>query len=343
MSGSQGPESQADGQQSADGQAGAAGRMAAAATAFLGSLRPDQHKAATAPFDTPDHREWTYLPGPRPGLVLSDLDDRQRALATDLIGTGFSARGLADAQAIMALEAILRELEREVDRPGWQQRDPSAYWLRILGDPAGNRPWAWRVNGHHLAAHLTVVGDAVAATPQFFGANPAVVPSGPDAGLRTLPTTEDAGRALLLALDPDRRAVAVVDGEVPDDILTRRDPVADPSRIGRGLPYSDMTSSQQDLLTGLIREYLGRVTPEVGDAAWLQVVDAGLAQVRFTWSGSDQPGPGIPHYYAVAGPTFLLEYDNTQNGANHIHSVWRDLRNDWGEDLLAAHYAAHHA
>ena len=324
-------------------QPGAARQMAAAASAFLASLRTEQRQAATAPFDVPDHRDWTYLPGPRPGLALADMDDRQRGLAMDLLGTGFSEPGLGEAHAIMALEAILRELEREAGLDGWQRRNPTSYWLRVLGDPGGAGPWAWRVNGHHLAAHLTVVGDTVAATPQFFGANPAMVPSGPHAGLRTLPDAEDLGRALLGALDPDRRAVAVVSSVAPDDVLTRHDPAADPGRVPRGLAYADMTAPQQELLTSLVRHYLGRVTPEVGDAAWLEVVDAGLEPVTFSWAGSDQRGIGNAHYYSVAGPTFLLEYDNTQNNANHIHSVWRDLRHDWGEDLLAAHYAAQHA
>jgi hypothetical protein len=321
-------------------QPGAADRMAAAASAFLTSLDPDQRAKATAAFDTDDHRAWTYLPGPRPGLALADMTERQRELALALLETGFSARGLGEAQAIMALESILRDIERQVDNAMWLQRNPVAYWVRVLGDPTGTQPWAWRVNGHHLAAHLTVVGGAVAATPQFFGANPAVVPSGPHTGLRTLPDAEDLGRAVLGSLDADRRAVAVVDQKAPDDILTRRDPVADPSVITRGLAYSDMDADQQEHLTRLVRHYFDRVTPEVGETAWLEVVDSGLEQVTFSWAGSDQRGEG--HYYAVVGSTFLLEYDNTQNDANHIHSVWRDLRRDWGEDLLAAHYAAHH-
>ncbi|REF34879.1 DUF3500 domain-containing protein [Thermasporomyces composti] len=322
-------------------QAGRASRMAAAAVAFLASLDPDQRRAATAPFDTPDHREWTYLPGPRPGLALADMTERQRELAMVLLDTGLSAHGSREARAVMALEAVLRELERGAGRAMWRQRHPHYYWVRILGDPGGDQPWAWRVNGHHLATHVTVVGDRIAATPQFFGANPARVPSGPHAGLRTLPDAEDLGRALLEALDPDRRTVAIVSPEAPDDILTRRDPVADPSVVPRGLTYADMTEPQRRLLTTLVRYYMGRVAPEAAETAWRDAVDAGLTEVAFCWAGSTTPGEG--HYYAVTGPTFLLEYDNTQNGANHVHTVWRDLRRDWGEDLLAAHYAAHHA
>jgi Protein of unknown function (DUF3500) len=321
-------------------QAGA--RMATAATAFLASLDPGQRATATAAFDTDDHRAWTYLPGPRPGLVLGDMTEAQRELAMELLATGLSEHGMSDARAIMALETILGDLERGDAQAHWE-RDPAAYWVRVLGDPEGDGPWAWRVNGHHLATHLTVVGDEIAATPQFFGANPAVVPGGPHAGRRVLPESEDLARALLDALDTDRRKVAVVDAVAPADILTVRDPIADPTRITPGLAHGDMTPAQQELLTGLVRYYLGRVTPGAGEAAWGQIVAAGLDPVTFTWAGSERAGRGQPHYYAVSGPTFVLEYDNTQNDANHIHSVWRDLRRDWGEDLLAAHYAAHHS
>ena len=150
--------------------------MREAAGALLAALGPEQRAAATAPFDTPDHREWTYLPGPRAGLSLREMDDAQRELAMRLLATGLSERGLATARDVMALEQVLGDLERGVGRPGWERRHPGHFWVRVLGTPDARAPWAWRVNGHHLAVHLTLVGDEVAGTPQFFGANPAVVP-----------------------------------------------------------------------------------------------------------------------------------------------------------------------
>jgi len=314
----------------------AAGRMRAAAAAFLATLRPDQRPLAAAPFDTPDHREWTYLPGPRAGLALEDMSDAQRSLAMRLLDTGLSERGAADARAIMELESTLRELERQLGDPGFTRRAPQYYWFRVLGDPAGDAPWAWRANGHHLAVHITVVGESISATPQFFGANPARVPH---TGARILPIEEDLARELLGSLDADQSAVAISDPVAPDDILTRRDPAADPTRIPAGLAHRQMTLVQRDLLGKLVRQYLERVTPEVAELSWRSVTETGLDGVAFTWAGSQTLGDG--HYYAVTGPTFLLEYDNTQSNANHIHSVWRDLRHDWGEDVLRAHYAAH--
>jgi len=311
--------------------------MRDAAAAFLACLTDDQRAAATAPFDTPDHRSWTYLPGSRPGLSLRELDDAQRTLAMTLLATGLSAQGLATAGEIMALEGVLADLERSTGTEGWQRRHPQHFWVRVLGVPSRLAPWAWRLNGHHLATHVTVVGDEVASTPQFFGANPAVVPRGPHQGLRTLPMEEDLARDLVGRLDVDQRAVAVTSPLAPWDLATRHDPVADAGLVPRGLSHGDMDAAQRQALDRLVRHYFDRVDPEVSQSSWRAVVEAGLSEVTFAWAGDLQPGRG--HYYAITGPTFLLEYDNVQNDANHVHTVWRDLRHDWGSDLLAAHHA----
>ncbi|NDL55744.1 DUF3500 domain-containing protein [Phytoactinopolyspora mesophila] len=320
----------------------AAREMSRAAAAFLDSLDAGQRRLAWAPFDAADRTEFTYLPGPRPGLALSEISERQHELAMRLLATGLSSRGLADAKAIMQLEDTLAALERAVGRPGWQRRNSAYYWFRVLGTPGGAEPWMWKAGGHHLAVHMTVVGSDVAGTPQFFGANPARVPDGhAQAGTRTLPGEEDLGRALVTSLPAEQQEIAVVSGEAPADILTRHDPVADASRIAPGLLAGDMDGEHRELLEQLVRRYVERVTPAAAAPAWADIKRAGLERVSFRWAGPTAAGPGNGHYYAVLGPTFLLEYDNTQADANHIHTVWRDLRRDWGEDLLARHYAAH--
>ena len=318
-----------------------AAAMREAAGAFLSALTQDQRARATASFDTPDHREWTYLPGSRPGLSLRDMDERQHRLAIALLGTGLGSAGRDTAGSIMALEAVLADLERSAGKPGWQRRHPGHFWVRVLGTPDHQTPWAWRVNGHHLAVHLTLVGDEVAGTPQFFGANPAVVPRGPQQGLRTLPLEEDLARDLLGLLDADQLAVAVTDPVAPHDIATRRDPVAEPAEVPQGLGHGDMLPAGRRAFERLLRLYVDRLTPSLADAAWQAMTGPDLPATTFAWAGPLERGTG--HYYAVRAPTFLLEYDNVQDGANHIHTVWRDLRRDWGADLLAAHHAASHA
>jgi Protein of unknown function (DUF3500) len=312
--------------------------MRAAAVALVESLDDDQRSLATAPFDTPDHRQWTYLPGSRAGLALLDMGEHQRSLAIQLLETGLSAPGLATALDIMTLDGLLRDLERDGGRSGWERRHPRHYWVRVLGDPASQEAWAWRVNGHHLAVHMTVVGDRIAGTPQFFGANPAVVPEGPRAGWRLLPQEELVARDLVSMLDRPQRSQALVAAAAPRDIATRDDPVAEIGVVPVGLGFAQMSPTQQETLAALIRHYLDRVVPELAAYSWAGLVDAGLDEVSFAWTGGLEPGQG--HYYAVRGRTFLIEYDNVQNNANHIHTVWRDVHHDWGRDLLAEHHAA---
>jgi hypothetical protein len=312
-------------------------RMTVAAEAFLDGLDPDQRAAATARLDDAGFRRWTYLPGPRDGVALADLDEGQRQAALALLDTGCSVTGAQTARAVVELDMVRRLLAGATPDP-----HDHRFWFRVFGTPTRDGAWAWRVNGHHLAVHVSVAGEALAVTPSFFGAEPAHVPSGPRAGLRVLPTEEDAARALLHSLDDAQRAVAVTADEAPDDILTRFDPVADPSRIARGIAHADLRPDQQGELERLVRHYFGRATEPAAEQAWEAAVQAGLEEVHFGWAGGSEPGQG--HYYSVLGPTFLIEYDNTQDGANHVHSVWRDLRGDWGTDLLARHYAnEHHA
>jgi hypothetical protein len=315
-----------------------AARMRSAAEALLDVLDPDQRRDATAPFDTADHREWTYLPGPRPGLALDQLTSQQQERVFGLLDTGLSVDGAATAREVMALDDVLRDIEQQAGRSGWRRRGSGQYWVRVLGVPGAEAPWAWRLNGHHLAVHVTLVGDGVVGTPQFFGANPAVVRSGPEAGWQVLRPEETLARALLGALDERERAAAWVSAEPPGDILTRHDPVAQPERVPRGVGHGELGGPGQAALERLVRQYVDRLVPDVAAASWSEIVDAGLDDVAFAWSGSVEPGEG--HYYALTGPTFLVEYDNVQNGANHVHTVWRDLRHDWGDDLLAEHYRA---
>jgi len=316
-------------------------RMAAAASRFLESLSSEQRAVASFPFEGDERYEWNYTPVSRNGLLLKHMSGQQRRAALALFDAGLSARGADKARQIIDLEPILRETERIEGGPHRWDRDPELYWFSVFGEPGGQAPWAWRAGGHHVGLHFTVVdGDQVAPTPLFFGANPAFVRHGPETGRRTLPEEEDMARDLLTSLEPSERAVAVVDPVALDDILTKNYRTADPAAPPRGLLYSAMSGEQRERLVRLIRHYVERAADELAGNEWSRIEHAGLDAVAFAWAGPAEPGQG--HYYAIKGPTFLIEYDNTQNGANHIHSVWRDFANDWGEDLLASHYASAH-
>ncbi len=311
--------------------------MRKAATDLLDCLTVAQRQTVTGKLTTTEWHRWTYLPGDRPGLGLGQLGADQRDRAFDLLQTAFSSRGVADLGMVLRTEEIRRELDPRDLHPH-PHLDPP-YWLRVLGRPSSDEPWAWRISGHHLVAQATVVGDQVAITPQFVGAQPAEVLSGQHSGFRSLPREEDLARQLVLVLQDDQRQQALASVTAPADLLTRQDPAV----LGfpaRGLAHAGMDRRQGELLEALVRQYLDRSPAAVADPAFAAIRDAGWARVRFSWSGGLRRDEG--HYYAVTGPTFVLEYDNTQESANHVHCVWRDRRRDLGGDLLAQHYAAQH-
>jgi hypothetical protein len=319
----------------------AAGEITSAVRAWLDRLDDSQRAEATFPFETPERFEWAYTPGPRMGLAIRDMRPDQRAASSAIVAAAMSSRTAGEIGAIIALETILGQLERAGGRSGWLRRDPELYWFAVFGDPGSATRWSWRVGGHHVAIHVTVADDRViGTTPSFLGANPAVVPSGPRAGARPLPGEEGLARALLSDLTPAERGVALVDDVAPADVLTGTGRHADVRSVPVGIRHADLGAPRRAALERLIRHYVQRMRPEVAEAAWERIVATGLGDVTFAWAGSDAPGRG--HYYAIRGASFVIEYDNTQNGANHIHAVWRDLDNDWGEDVLAEHLAIAH-
>ncbi len=316
-------------------------RLADAANRFLESLSEGQRATATFPFEGDERYFWHYTPIERNGLMLVNMTEEQQSLALALMETALGERATRQAHRIIALEPILREHEMLDQLPMRWDRNPARYWFSIFGTPGGKEPWGFRVGGHHIGIPVTVVdGDYISPLPLFLGANPATVKYGPEKGSRTLPEEEDLPRALLKSLDADQRSVAVVDPVAPADILTVNYRSVKPEMTPVGIELSGLRDGQREQLVRIVRHYVDRATPELASQQWERIERAGLERVTFAWAGPDEPGQG--HYYAIKGPTFLIEYDNTQNNANHIHSVWRDFTNDWGEDLLARHYAESH-
>jgi Protein of unknown function (DUF3500) len=318
----------------------AASEITAAVRTWLDGLDEPQRTKATFPFEASERFTWAYTPGPRKGLAIEDMRPNQRVMSSALVSAAMSARTAGEIAAIIALETVLGELEQSGGRSGWLRRDPELYWFAVFGAPGTSAPWSWRVGGHHIAVHVTVIDDRViGATPSFLGANPAIIPNGPRAGERTLPGEEELARVLLAELTPSERDVAVVDTVAPADILTGTGRVADVKSVPVGIRHADLGAPRQAALERLIRHYVDRMRPEIAGPTWQQIVGS-LGDATFAWAGSDAPGRG--HYYAVRGRAFVIEYDNTQNGANHIHTVWRDLDHDWGADLLADHLTTDH-
>ncbi|HEV7662310.1 MAG TPA: DUF3500 domain-containing protein [Chloroflexota bacterium] len=321
-----------------------AGRMASAALDFLASLNPAQRQAATLPFGDDRRYVWDYRPPentPRNGLRLINMNAEQQRQALALLDIGLSTSGASTVRQIIDLELPLLEQEQREGRVTPFVRHPEHYSVCVFGDPQGRLPWAWHVGGHHVGVHFTIVdGDRIASVPLFFGANPAEVRHGALAGHRTLPVEEDLARAIIRGLPAEQQHVALVSETAFPDILTDRYRVVNAFAPPTGLAFGRMAGEQRDLLVRLLRHYVERTNNELSGQYWRRMEAQGFDAVTFAWAGGLEPGQG--HYYTIKAPTWLIEYDNTQNGANHIHSVLRDIHDDWGADLIAAHYAASH-
>ncbi|MDZ4289675.1 MAG: DUF3500 domain-containing protein [Prosthecobacter sp.] len=316
-------------------------QMAAAAKFLLSVLTPEQRAQATFKFEDEERENWHFIPRVRKGLPLKEMTQQQRLLAHALLNTGLGFRGTAKAVTIMSLEEVLYGIEgadeskRAVAR---EKRDPEKYFVSIFGEPGDKGAWGWRVEGHHMSLNFTIKdGQLLRATPSFMGSNPGEVREGPLTGLRVLGKEEDLGRELVKSLTETQWTKASVAAAAPKDVLTEAAKKVDPLKPD-GLPDTELTPEQKAKLHEIIREYIERLRPEIAEEAWSDIQKNG--PVFFAWAGGKERGEG--HYYRVQGKTFLLEYDNTQNNANHPHSVWRSFDGDFGRDILGEHLKAAH-
>lgn len=338
--------------------------MADGASDFLAALSPEQRtKAAFAFADTTERTNWGYFPRGHSGLPLLEMEAAQQKRAHALLACSLSRHAYGKVTTIMGLESLLNDIEgRTLDA----LRDPGRYFLSVFGAP-GDERWGWRLEGHHVCLNFTIAnGDLISPTPLFLGANPAEVRHGEIAVIRPCGEEEDAGRELLASFDVEQRRDAVIcDTAPPDFVLTNAPFVPDtclpgeqapplltrlfeemPSEhkqalrfdlaLPRGLPATRMSTAQRVLLRMLVGVYLDRLPEQLARMEREKMERAG-GDIFFAWAGEERPRR--PHYYRLQGPSFLVEYDNTQDGANHVHAVWRNPRGDFGRDVLRRHLA----
>lgn len=303
-----------------------------AARAFLDALDPDRRARATFAFGGAERTRWHWtVPAavPRNGLPMGAMTSEQRVLALALLRASTSPGGYRKALDIMALQGVLQRMNTGFGDPF----DPDLYFVSVFGTP-GSPTWGWRLEGHHLSRHFTVVGDAVVVEPFFLGAWPTRAGSAYRSvarGSRTMPREEDAAREIVRSLDGGLRARAVFSAASLTDHVTQNaarvsplDPV--------GVLARDLPSAGQAHVLEIVRTYLANHPTALGRETLARIARAGLGRIRFGWAGSMQPGQ--PQYYRLQGPTFLLEFDNSRNSGTHIHSVWRDFQRDFGRHLL---------
>ena len=309
--------------------------MAESAKAFLASLTPPQRAQATFPFQSDERFNWHYIPKERKGLALREMTPEQKQLAHALLAAGLSQQGYIKAVSIMSLDQVLKILEGGKG----PMRDPEGYFFTVFGDPSATGTWGYRVEGHHFSQNFTIVNGKVQGAPSFFGTNPAEIREGPRKGLRILAREDDLARQLVKSFTADQQRTGILSRDAPKEILTEASRKAALNGQPSGLEASKMTAAQRAILQSLLDEYCQNMTDQIDETREEQIKKAG-DNLYFAWAGGVEPGQG--HYYRIQSASFLVEFDDTQDNANHIHSVWRDFEGDFGLDLLKEHYQSSH-
>lgn len=309
------------------------------ATTFINSLTEQQRLKTIYLLDNDERYNWHFFPkSDRKGIALNEISDEQKDKAFALLKSCLSATGYKKTMDIIQLENVLRVLENRSDN---EYRNSGKYYITIFGEPDQKKSWGWRFEGHHISFNFSAMNNKLTSgTPGFLGANPAIVPSGPQKGKQALKEETEGGFALLHSLTDDQLQSAISKSGAPGEIITF---VSRKAGIdsNEGIGYAAMTKAQQALFMKLIHAYVHRYTKLFADDMINELTTAGLNNLRFVWAGSRQPD-GKPYYYRIQGPTIIIEFDNSQGNANHIHSVVRDLKNDFGGDALLEHYQKNH-
>ncbi|MEQ9408606.1 MAG: DUF3500 domain-containing protein [Fuerstiella sp.] len=301
--------------------------MTTAATRLLEVLDHSQRLQVTFSYDDPERINWHFIPRDRRGLGLWDLHGAAHDAANALVSSGLTAAGYQKVLQVRSLEEVLYLFEGGSEAERRQKRHPHRYYVSIFGTPGPKSLWGWRFEGHHLSLNFSIKdGQIVSSTPEFFGANPGLIDAGPGRSLRVLGKREDIARQILKACPDSTRSQLWLSKEAPNDIRGGgvAQPVVDKPQ---GLRYADMTPEQKQLLKDLLAEYLTAMPATVVRERMQQIEDAGLENIYFGWWGGSELNE--PHHYVVQGRTFIIEYNNTQNSANHVHAIWRNLDGDF--------------
>lgn len=312
--------------------------LTSAANTFLNLLNAEQKINVQYSLNDKERFNWNFVPTQRNGACFRTFTPQQRTAALALLKVSLSEQGYKKANSIMELENILREIEERGSSDTY--RDPLNYYITIFGTPSKEKPWGWRMEGHHLAINFSSVNNEIgSSTPTFWGSNPGTVPRGEEKGKEILKLETDLGFELCNSFtDEQKKKVILSERAYPEIIMGNKLKAQLIEPLGLG--YKEMNDSQQKLLVRLLEVYIRNYQLGFSNKLMDKIKKVGLENLSFAWAGGLIPGTG--NYYRLQGPSLLIEYDNTQNNANHVHTAVRDLTNDFAEDILREHYLKDH-
>ncbi len=313
------------------------------ASTFIETLSEELKSQTVFTLADEERFNMNYVPITRKGTRFHDFNKTQRAAAIDLLKSSLGEEGYRKSKEIMSLEKILRVIENDDNDKmpdGRPRRDPLNYHFSIFGNPATDLPWGWRFEGHHLSLNFTSSDHKISSsTPTFFGTNPSVIKITGHKEKEVLKKETSLSFELVNSLSSEQLKKALFADIAPAEIVTTTDRKVEGFKQ-RGIFYNDLSSDQQQLFIDLINLYLNNYEKNFSEGYRDKIKKAGIENLSFSWAGSLEPG--VPNYWCIQGPVLLIEYDNTQTNANHVHTVVRDPTNDYGEDTLKKHYEESH-
>ncbi len=301
--------------------------MASAALKLAELLPADQKQKLIYGYEDPERLNWHFIPRERNGIVLWDLNGKPRKAAEELVKAGLSAAGYAKTLQIRSLEEVLYLFEGGEEDYRRNRRHPHKYHVTIFGTPAATGLWGWRFEGHHLSLNFSIKdGVVISSTPEMLGANPALIDAGPGRSLRVLSQREDIARQILKACNDAQKKQMWISETAPDDIRGAGEPQAVVD-AAVGLRFADMSPDQKKLVKELIGEYLSGMPVQVVKDRMKGIEKSGMDDIRMAWWGESERNKR--HHYVIQGESFIIEYNNTQNDANHVHAIWRSIEGDF--------------
>jgi hypothetical protein len=312
--------------------------LSAKANHFLSTLSPELRAKVLFPLNDNERFNFNFVPTPRKGPTFNDFNLVQRQAATNLLRASLSAAGYEKAIDIVELEKVLIIIEKQA--PDNHYRDPANYHFCIFGEPSSNALWGWRFEGHHVAFNFVLQANkVVSSTPSFLGANPGIVGIDEQRGKQVLKRESEIALTLVNSLTDEQRKIVRFSEEAPKEIITGNARKA-VSLEPKGLSFKQFTTEQQKVFMELLTVYVKNYELGFSKTLMDKITRAGIDNLSFAWAGGLTYG--LPHYYRIQGPMLLIEYDNIQNNANHVHTLVRDLTNDFAEDILREHYKKEH-
>lgn len=322
-----------------------------AASSFIQTLDPLQKRSVLLQFGDTARVRWNNLPiglRARAGISIGNMTEAQRRLVHRILSATLSSQGYLKATGIMHLDNLLNlqtdsnfARKRINDQVKKMMTDlkfgHSNYFFAIFGNPS-DISWGYKLEGHHLSVNISFTGEKVSVTPWFIGTDPAEMDITEYAGWRVLGKEEDLGLRLIKMLSASQQKKATRNTDPPRDIITAAE---SGKRLvdNWGIKANELDKKQKEVLLVIIREYVFNMEYEKAMIEYDKIIKAGVDNIYIGWIGPYEEFKD--HYFILNGPTFLIEFDNAggpRRDGNHIHTIWREKGNEYGEDVLKKHY-----